>query len=166
MSVPALWSEVNRYGQNGDFTRALKTVNKSKCRGDPGCGEDAAWVRRATPPPRKARRGSQRPQVRPQARGRVAAPRPPAARARTLRATCTSLSPRETGREGEGGLKETGARGTASKLFLMSSPDAAGFCKDVRLTFLRYLERNDQDTGGRGGNLLTDWGWGRGRSLS
>jgi len=26
--VPALWSEVNRYGQNGDFTRALKTVNK------------------------------------------------------------------------------------------------------------------------------------------
>lgn len=53
MSVPALWSEVNRYGQNGDFTRALKTVNKSKCRGDPGCGEDAAWVRRATPPPAK-----------------------------------------------------------------------------------------------------------------
>lgn len=33
VSVPALWSEVNRYGQNGDFTRALKTVNKSKCRG-------------------------------------------------------------------------------------------------------------------------------------
>lgn len=31
VSVPALWSEVNRYGQNGDFTRALKTVNKSKC---------------------------------------------------------------------------------------------------------------------------------------
>ncbi|XP_006868108.1 PREDICTED: signal recognition particle subunit SRP72 isoform X2 [Chrysochloris asiatica] len=28
VSVPALWSEVNRYGQNGDFTRALKTVNK------------------------------------------------------------------------------------------------------------------------------------------
>ncbi|XP_023593153.1 signal recognition particle subunit SRP72 [Trichechus manatus latirostris] len=27
-SVPALWSEINRYGQNGDFTRALKTVNK------------------------------------------------------------------------------------------------------------------------------------------
>uniref|UniRef100_A0A2K6ULP9 Signal recognition particle 72 n=1 Tax=Saimiri boliviensis boliviensis TaxID=39432 RepID=A0A2K6ULP9_SAIBB len=29
VSVPALWSEVNRYGQNGDFTRALKTVNKN-----------------------------------------------------------------------------------------------------------------------------------------
>ncbi|XP_021563157.1 signal recognition particle subunit SRP72 isoform X2 [Carlito syrichta] len=28
VSVPALWSEVNRYGQNGDFTRALKTVGK------------------------------------------------------------------------------------------------------------------------------------------
>ncbi|KAK2495404.1 hypothetical protein MC885_002023, partial [Smutsia gigantea] len=28
LSVPALWSEVNRYGQNGDFTRALKTVSK------------------------------------------------------------------------------------------------------------------------------------------
>ncbi|EPY86478.1 hypothetical protein CB1_000310003 [Camelus ferus] len=28
VSVPALWSEVNRYGQNGDFTRALKTINK------------------------------------------------------------------------------------------------------------------------------------------
>uniref|UniRef100_A0A8C2UVW2 Signal recognition particle subunit SRP72 n=1 Tax=Chinchilla lanigera TaxID=34839 RepID=A0A8C2UVW2_CHILA len=28
VSVPALWSEVNRYGQNGDFTRALKTVSK------------------------------------------------------------------------------------------------------------------------------------------
>ncbi|KAK2087256.1 Signal recognition particle core component [Saguinus oedipus] len=28
VSVPALWSEVNRYGQNGDFTHALKTVNK------------------------------------------------------------------------------------------------------------------------------------------
>uniref|UniRef100_H0UTF8 Signal recognition particle subunit SRP72 n=1 Tax=Cavia porcellus TaxID=10141 RepID=H0UTF8_CAVPO len=28
VSVPALWSEVNRYGQNGDFSRALKTVNK------------------------------------------------------------------------------------------------------------------------------------------
>ncbi|XP_065733465.1 signal recognition particle subunit SRP72 isoform X2 [Phocoena phocoena] len=28
VSVSALWSEVNRYGQNGDFTRALKTVNK------------------------------------------------------------------------------------------------------------------------------------------
>uniref|UniRef100_A0A8C9B7A0 Signal recognition particle subunit SRP72 n=1 Tax=Phocoena sinus TaxID=42100 RepID=A0A8C9B7A0_PHOSS len=28
VSVSSLWSEVNRYGQNGDFTRALKTVNK------------------------------------------------------------------------------------------------------------------------------------------
>ncbi|KAM5271992.1 signal recognition particle subunit SRP72 isoform 2-T2 [Ctenodactylus gundi] len=28
ISVPALWTEVNRFGQNGDFTRALKTVNK------------------------------------------------------------------------------------------------------------------------------------------
>ncbi|XP_038615383.1 signal recognition particle subunit SRP72 [Tachyglossus aculeatus] len=28
VSVSALWSEVNRYGQNGDFPRALKTVNK------------------------------------------------------------------------------------------------------------------------------------------
>ncbi|XP_074085469.1 signal recognition particle subunit SRP72 [Macrotis lagotis] len=27
-SVAALWSEVNRHGQNGDFTRALKTVDK------------------------------------------------------------------------------------------------------------------------------------------
>uniref|UniRef100_A0A4X2KZN2 Signal recognition particle subunit SRP72 n=1 Tax=Vombatus ursinus TaxID=29139 RepID=A0A4X2KZN2_VOMUR len=27
-SVAALWSEVNRNGQNGDFTRALKTVDK------------------------------------------------------------------------------------------------------------------------------------------
>ena len=33
VSVPALWSEVNRYGQNGDFTRALKTVNKSEYQG-------------------------------------------------------------------------------------------------------------------------------------
>ncbi|EHB01422.1 Signal recognition particle 72 kDa protein [Heterocephalus glaber] len=28
VSVPALWSEVNRYGQNSDFTHALKTINK------------------------------------------------------------------------------------------------------------------------------------------
>ncbi|XP_043826834.1 signal recognition particle subunit SRP72 isoform X1 [Dromiciops gliroides] len=28
VSVAALWSEVNRNGQNGDFTRALKTVDK------------------------------------------------------------------------------------------------------------------------------------------
>ncbi|KAM7332756.1 hypothetical protein ACRRTK_009464 [Alexandromys fortis] len=28
VSAPALWSEVNRYGQNGDFTCALKTTNK------------------------------------------------------------------------------------------------------------------------------------------
>lgn len=50
MSVPALWSEVNRYGQNSDFTRALKTVNKSKCPGGPGCREeDISWVERATP---------------------------------------------------------------------------------------------------------------------
>lgn len=53
-SVPALWSEVNRYGQNGDFTRALKTVNKSKCpggrRGGPGRRKDAVSFRRARPP--------------------------------------------------------------------------------------------------------------------
>lgn len=36
MSVPALWAEVNRYGQNGDFTRALKTVNKSERRAGGG----------------------------------------------------------------------------------------------------------------------------------
>lgn len=29
-SLAALWTEVNRCGQNGDFTRALKAVNKSK----------------------------------------------------------------------------------------------------------------------------------------
>lgn len=28
--VSALWTEINRCGQNGDFTRALKAVNKSK----------------------------------------------------------------------------------------------------------------------------------------
>lgn len=28
-SVASLWTEVNRCGQNGDFTRALKAVNKS-----------------------------------------------------------------------------------------------------------------------------------------
>ncbi|EHB01206.1 Ankyrin repeat domain-containing protein 31 [Heterocephalus glaber] len=28
VSVPALWSEVNHYRQNGDFTQALKTINK------------------------------------------------------------------------------------------------------------------------------------------
>lgn len=49
VSVPALWSEVNRYGQNGDFTRALKTVNKSKCRGGLGCQDAAVRVQRATP---------------------------------------------------------------------------------------------------------------------
>lgn len=144
VSVPALWSEVNRYGQNGDFTRALKTVNKSKCRGGPGCREDAARVLARLL--RTARRGSLRPQARPQARGRVAAPRPPAARARSPRATCTSLSPRETRREGEGGLKETTASGTACKLFLVSVFSAAGFCKDVRSTFLRYLEGSDPDS--------------------
>lgn len=30
-SVASLWSEVNRCGQNGDFGRALKSVNKSEC---------------------------------------------------------------------------------------------------------------------------------------
>ncbi|XP_058888047.1 signal recognition particle subunit SRP72-like [Acipenser ruthenus] len=35
-SVAALWTEVNRCGQNGDFTRALKSVNKilQECRDD------------------------------------------------------------------------------------------------------------------------------------
>lgn len=49
VSVPALWSEVNRYGQNGDFTRALKTVNKSECRGGRGRPEDAPPGPRARP---------------------------------------------------------------------------------------------------------------------
>lgn len=31
-AAAALWSEVNRCGQNGDFARALKSVNKSECR--------------------------------------------------------------------------------------------------------------------------------------
>ena len=31
--VAALWTEVNRCGQNGDFARALKAVNKSRCPG-------------------------------------------------------------------------------------------------------------------------------------
>lgn len=53
VSVPALWSEVNRYGQNGDFTRALKTVNKSKCpRGRRGRGSRPAGRMR---PPSGAR---------------------------------------------------------------------------------------------------------------
>ncbi|XP_072553821.1 signal recognition particle subunit SRP72 [Paramormyrops kingsleyae] len=36
VSVPALWTEVNRYGQNGDYTRALKSVNKilQECKDD------------------------------------------------------------------------------------------------------------------------------------
>lgn len=29
-SVASLWTEINRCGQNGDFTRALKAINKSK----------------------------------------------------------------------------------------------------------------------------------------
>lgn len=29
-AAAALWSEVNRCGQNGDFARALKSVNKSE----------------------------------------------------------------------------------------------------------------------------------------
>ncbi|MGH0160201.1 UNVERIFIED_CONTAM: hypothetical protein FKN15_038781 [Acipenser sinensis] len=35
-SVAALWTEINRCGQNGDFTRALKSVNKilQECRDD------------------------------------------------------------------------------------------------------------------------------------
>ena len=31
--VAALWTEVNRCGQNGDFARALKAVNKSRSPG-------------------------------------------------------------------------------------------------------------------------------------
>lgn len=30
-AAAGLWSEVNRCGQNGDFARALKSVNKSEC---------------------------------------------------------------------------------------------------------------------------------------
>uniref|UniRef100_A0A8C9W9P4 Signal recognition particle subunit SRP72 n=1 Tax=Scleropages formosus TaxID=113540 RepID=A0A8C9W9P4_SCLFO len=35
-SVAALWTEVNRFGQNGDYTRALKSVNKilQECKDD------------------------------------------------------------------------------------------------------------------------------------
>lgn len=29
-TVASLWTEVNRCGQNGDFTRAIKAVNKSR----------------------------------------------------------------------------------------------------------------------------------------
>ncbi|MBN3317729.1 SRP72 protein, partial [Atractosteus spatula] len=36
VSVATLWTEVNRYGQNGDYTRALKSVNKilQECKDD------------------------------------------------------------------------------------------------------------------------------------
>ncbi|KAL4641605.1 signal recognition particle subunit SRP72 [Arapaima gigas] len=36
LSVAALWTEVNRFGQNGDYTRALKSVNKilQECKDD------------------------------------------------------------------------------------------------------------------------------------
>lgn len=112
MSVPALWSEVNRYGQNSDFTRALKTVNKSKCPAGPGCPEDAACVRRAAS--RQSAEGT--------AASSRSASQLPAASARLLRATCTSLSTRGTRRQGEGEFKETAASAAASKLFLISSP--------------------------------------------
>lgn len=58
-AAAALWSEVNRCGQNGDFARALKAVNKSECghgrRGPPGeeraaCGAGAGPL----PPPRRS----------------------------------------------------------------------------------------------------------------
>lgn len=29
--MASLWTEVNRCGQNGDYTRALKALSKSKC---------------------------------------------------------------------------------------------------------------------------------------
>lgn len=45
VSVPALWSEVNRYGQNGDFTRALKAVNKSECQGGRWAGRAGGRMR-------------------------------------------------------------------------------------------------------------------------
>lgn len=35
-AAAGLWSEVNRCGQNGDFARALKSVNKSECGGSAG----------------------------------------------------------------------------------------------------------------------------------
>lgn len=31
VSVASLWTEVNRCGQNGDYTRALRALGKSKC---------------------------------------------------------------------------------------------------------------------------------------
>uniref|UniRef100_A0A8C4Y6S1 Signal recognition particle subunit SRP72 n=1 Tax=Gopherus evgoodei TaxID=1825980 RepID=A0A8C4Y6S1_9SAUR len=39
-AAPALWSEVNRSGQNGDFGRALKSVNKRESRARAQGGDD------------------------------------------------------------------------------------------------------------------------------
>lgn len=147
VSVPALWSEVNRYGQNGDFTRALKTVNKSECRGGRGRPGDA--------PPG--------PRARPLGSAPWGPPRPPAqppspagdrsqpgghrrtARARLLRATWTSLRARGIRREGEGGLKEPAAPGTASKVLLIPYPPLPDFCGGVRWTLL-LLEGSHPDS--------------------
>lgn len=114
--------------------------------GQPDCQEEAACVQRA--PPRHSPEGIAASFVRlgPQTGGGSLSHghrRPELGRLgpRVL----TSLSPGETRREGEGGLKETMASGTASKLFLMSSP-LPDFAKMSDLTFLHYLERSDQDS--------------------
>lgn len=100
--MPALWSEVNRYGQNGDFTRALKTVNKSKCQGGrwggPGRRKDAGSFRRARPP--LSRRGGAKtqppvpgsnPRAAAVAWGRGSGCQKPTLGLGVFRATCTSL---------------------------------------------------------------------------
>lgn len=54
-AAAALWSEVNRCGQNGDFSRALKAVNKSECGHKYRCPVGAGPCRAAGP--HAARRG-------------------------------------------------------------------------------------------------------------
>lgn len=113
VSVSALWSEVNRYGQNGDFTRALKTVNKSRYpggwRGGPGpaegCGLLGARATTSEGTPGGETRAAGGPARSPGERGgrgsqTLQAVWLPALGLGLFRATCTSVFPSPAGSKG------------------------------------------------------------------
>lgn len=137
--MPALWSEVNRYGQNGDFTRALKPSTRVSVRIAPGGWEDAAPCDARDRLRADAGRGDpSRPlgPERPAGGGRRPFVQPGQFGSRVFRATCTSpLAPPS---EKRGRDLVTAAPSVFCKLFLFYSVDFTPYFANTPRCLFRF----------------------------